>query len=495
MLSLFQCFNDISIDNNNHGSDNDEVYRSLVANSTNCTSNNGNYTNNNISTNTTNRGTTTHKNRTIECHIGEMVIDMSINSAIKFIDIINEAINIYTSNTNTNTNSIIVKGIIVNDSNFINFNSDIYDHINTTSNNTHKAVILFEYSYILTVLYSKRLMSLIFQFLHHNPHQLVNIIMVNKTLNTIVDNDSYWKIIEIPSSFCRVNDKLWAELRLAHGLPYKNLLRIRVVSMHTCRLRVFYGNLREPKKSSTLSFSCLEMPEDFGIVLKRNIIFVIGMGANGLLSQEVHRYISNAIPTSGRSAVVNQSPVFRNGEVVDMDYTKGAIIQIESIPRSRDHNFNTKKWLLRRSGDNRLTFIQFNHSDNSHPKNNEAIIFQKDSIIDRCNSYIVVIDYNQNDDERVIESFLESVYKNYISTFHSELPTLEKCSPILIMIGINTRTTIPFIDQYIDNVIFKIRKTFNSIIAKDNMNKIFASIYTISGMDNISIYSFSLLLL
>jgi hypothetical protein len=216
------------------------------------------------------------------------------------------------------------------------------------------------------------------------------------------------------------------------------------------------------------------MPEEFGIILKRNLVFVIGMGTN-TLAQDVHRYISNAIPASGRSAVVNQKSVFRNADVVDMDYSKGAIIQIESIPRCREYNYNAAKWLLRRSGDKRLTFIQFNHSDNSHPKNNEAIIFQRDSIIDRCNSYIIVIEWN--DDERIIERFLESVYRNYISAFHSDLPTLEKCSPILIMIGINTRTTMPFLDQYIDNIIDKIRKIFNSIIANDHMSKIFSNRY------------------
>ena len=46
--------------------------------------------------------------------------------------------------------------------------------------------------------------------------------MVNKTLNAIVDNDNYWKYVDIPSPWCRVNGKLWSELRSAHGLPIRD---------------------------------------------------------------------------------------------------------------------------------------------------------------------------------------------------------------------------------------------------------------------------------
>ena len=165
------------------------------------------------------------------------------------------------------------------------------------------------------------------------------------------------------------------------------------------------------------------------------MVLLIGQGSN-TLCQQIHFYVSNAIPISGRSQVVNQRAIFRGGDVIDMDYRKGNIIQIESIPRQEN-----RRWLLRRSGDARLSFIQIDHIDNSHPKNNEAIIFQKDSILDRVNSFIIVIEYNQNAEDGKVELFLESVYKNYISIWRSsQLSSLEKCSPILIMIGIHLLT-------------------------------------------------------
>lgn len=414
MLSLFQCFND---------NESDEVYNSLIGSS-------------NTTTESNNSNSNSINNRRnlkiyLEISIGSVDFDVLIDRrGIKFADVINEALNVYIANTNTTRKNIVIKGIIFNDNkNIININSISNDVVTI---NARKFRILFEYRYTIAV-FTTNAMKSIFKFLHQSPYQLTQLMKCSKTMNMLLDTDEYWKHIDLNDSFCRVNDKSWINLRNEHGLPYKNLLRIRHTNLYSCRLKVFYGNLRQAKQSAFSSFSCLELPEDYGIILKKNLVLMLGQGSN-TLCQQIHFYVSNAIPISGRSQVVVQQPIFRGGELVDMDYRNGNIVQIESIPRQE------MKWLLRRSGDGRLTFIQVDHVDNSHPKNNEAIIFQ--SIIDRVNSYIVVIEYNQNAEDGKIELFLESVYKNYISIWSSsQLSSLEKCSPILIMIGIHSLTT------------------------------------------------------
>ena len=417
MISLFQCFND---------NESDEVYNSLIRSSNTTTESNNSNSNSNSINNRRNLKIY------IEISIGSVDFDVLIDrKGIKFADVINEALNVYIANTNTTRKNIVIKGIILNDSkNIININNISNDVVTI---NARKFRILFEYRYTISV-FTTNAMKSIFKFLHQSPHQLTQLLKCSKTMNMLLDTDEYWKHIDLNDSFCRVNDKTWITLRNEHGLPYKNLLRIRHTNMYSCRLKVFYGNLRQAKQSTFSSFSCLELPEDYGIILKKNLVLMVGQGSN-TLCQQMHFYVSNAIPISGKSQVVVQHTLFRGGELVDMDYRNGNIVQIESIPRQEN------RWLLRRSGDGRLTFIQVDHVDNSHPKNNEAIIFQKNSILDRVNSFIVVIEYNQNAEDGKVELFLESVYKNYISIWRSsQLSSLEKCSPILIMIGIHLLT-------------------------------------------------------
>jgi len=455
MLSLFQCFND---------NESDEVLNSLIR-SSNTTTESNNSNSNSINDNKRN------VKIYIEISIGSVEFDVLIDrKGIKFADVINEALNVYIANTNTTRKNIVIKGIILNDNkNIININSIRNDIVTI---NARKAKVLIEFRYTISVFTTTNVMKSIFKFLHQSPHQLTQLLKCSKTMNMLLDTDEYWKNIDLNDSFCRVNDKTWITLRIEHGLPFKNLLRIRHTNLYSCRLKVFYGNLRQAKQSKFSSFSCLDLPEDYGIILKKNLVLMIGQGSN-TLCQQIHFYISNAIPISGKSQVVFQYPVFRGGEVVDMDYRNGNIVQIESIPRQQGN-----RWLLRRSGDGRLTFIQVDHIDNSHPKNNEAMIFQKDSILDRVNSFILVIEYNQIDDGKV-ELFLESVYKNYISIWSSSqlssLENLERPSPILIMIGIQKASAISFLDQYVDTIVIKIRRIMENIIAKDNMKNIFAN--------------------
>ena len=254
MISLFQCFND---------NDSDEVYNSLIRSSNTTTESNNSKSSSNSMNNKSN------VKIYIEITIGSVEFDVLIDrKGIKFIDVINEALNVYITNTNTNRKNIVLKGIILNDNkNIININSIGNDIVTI---NARKAIILFELRYIVSVFTTNAMKSII-QFLHQSPHQLAQLLKCSKTMNMILDTDEYWKNIDLNDSFCRVNDKSWSVLRMEHGLPYKNLIRIRHTNMYSCRLKVFYGNLRQPKQSKFSSFSCLELPEDYGIILVSTI--------------------------------------------------------------------------------------------------------------------------------------------------------------------------------------------------------------------------------
>ena len=164
ITSIFQCIIDNNLGNDNYNDD--ESNNRLISNR-----------NMELNINTTNNNTNRNRNRSIEVIIGPMVLDMSYNNAnsldITFQSLVNEALDAY-CNTYYN-NKIIIKGIIANDQNYMYLYKDIFN--NVINNSIYKLTILFEFDYT-SIIMSKRMLTLIFDFVYKSPHQLFYLMMV-----------------------------------------------------------------------------------------------------------------------------------------------------------------------------------------------------------------------------------------------------------------------------------------------------------------------------
>ena len=209
------------------------------------------------------------------------------------------------------------------------------------------------------------------------------------------------------------------------------------------------------------------------ILTKRPLVLVIGQSSK--TTESVLKYISRCLPASIRSKIAKEKPLFKFGEIVDMDSSNGSVLQVEKIPLLYNHDRGS--WFLRRLGDERMNFVGFTHYDlNPNPNNNEALIFQKNDIIGQANSFIVIVDYDEHD---MMEDFLESINQNYLSILSTSLATYEQLAPILVLIAIkvNNNRTLSQENKYVEGALLSVKNIFARIFQRDKNRKLYSNRY------------------
>ena len=205
---------------------------------------------------------------------------------------------------------------------------------------------------------------------------------LSRRFRRLFSSDVVWRNVAVTYPFegagsSGTDEEEWWAYRQLHTLPRFNSERIRSLAHNTSRLRLYYGSVRAPPPDTFLStLKRLGAASEATLPpLPRNIVICFGKtGENS--GKEIHAALHFVVPSSALAYHLDRSqwrPVLRGGVVTRLEPSPAAArgvprtavdpgTLIEEAPIAHDFIFR-----VRRIGDDRLTWVHFNHDPKQPP--------------------------------------------------------------------------------------------------------------------------------
>jgi hypothetical protein len=202
---------------------------------------------------------------------------------------------------------------------------------------------------------------------------------LSRRFRALFTSDMAWRNVAVTFAFegagsSGTDEEEWYAYRQLHTLPRFNSERIRALAHITSRIRLHYGSLRAPP-AETLLGTLKRLGGTCDSPLPRNVVVCFGKtGENS--GKDIHTALHFVVPSSATAYHVDRSqwrPVLRGGVVTRLEASPAAArgaqrasldpgTLIEEAPISNDFIFR-----VRRIGDDRLTWVHFNHDPKQPP--------------------------------------------------------------------------------------------------------------------------------